>query len=196
MILSQFQSVGQDLFLRGLVSSHSGNMSIRLGDRLVITRRGSMLGRLTEQDLVETGIDRNDRATPAASSELAVHRAVYQETGAQAVIHAHPPYGIAFSLVEQEIVPANTEGNLLLGSIPVIGMDHAEQRNELAEEIARALKKHKIVLVRGHGSFAAGQIMEEAHQWTSALEESCQVLWLLRSLVSRPRSGLISGVIP
>lgn len=196
MFHSQFQSVGQDLFLRGLVSSHSGNMSIRLGDRLIITRRGSMLGRLTEKDLVETGIDRNDRATPAASSELAVHRAIYHETQAQAVIHAHPPYGIAFSLLEAEVVPANTEGNALLGSVPVIGMVRPEDRNGLTEEIAHALKEHKIVLVRGHGSFAAGQLMDEAHQWTSALEESCQVLWLLRSLGMRSRDSSSLGVFP
>jgi len=46
MILSQFQTVGRDLFSQGLVSSHGGNLSIRLGDRLIITRRGSMLGNL------------------------------------------------------------------------------------------------------------------------------------------------------
>ena len=48
MILSQFQTVGRDLFTRGLVSSHSGNLSIRLGDRLIITRRGCRLGCLEE----------------------------------------------------------------------------------------------------------------------------------------------------
>ena len=55
MILSQVQNVGRDLFARGLVSSHSGNLSIRLGDRLIITRRGCQLGCLEEHDLIETG---------------------------------------------------------------------------------------------------------------------------------------------
>jgi len=81
MFLNQFQNVGRWLFLRGLVSSSSGNLSIRLGDRLIITRRGSNLGALQEKDLVETGINKNDRSTPLASSELAVHRAIYQNTG-------------------------------------------------------------------------------------------------------------------
>ena len=75
MILSQFQTVGHDLFAGGLVSSNSGNLSIRLGERMIITRRSSRLGCLEEHDLIETGIHKNYRSTPLASTELAVHRA-------------------------------------------------------------------------------------------------------------------------
>ena len=78
MILTQFQSIGHALFIRGMVSSHSGNLSMRLGERLVITKRGSMLGSLEEHDLVETGITKNDRSTPWASSELNAHRSIYR----------------------------------------------------------------------------------------------------------------------
>ena len=52
MILAQFQTVGRDLFTMGLVSSNSGNLSIRLGERMIITRRGSRLGCLEEHDLI------------------------------------------------------------------------------------------------------------------------------------------------
>jgi hypothetical protein len=58
MILSQFQAVGRDLFTKGLISSTSGNLSIRLGERLIITRRSSGLGSLLEHDLIETGISK------------------------------------------------------------------------------------------------------------------------------------------
>ena len=95
MFLNQFQNVGHALFSRGLVSSQSGNLSIRMGDRLIITRRGSNLGALQEKDLVETGINKNDRATPMASVELPVHRAIYQNTQARAIVHAHPTHVIA-----------------------------------------------------------------------------------------------------
>ena len=50
MSLIQFQNIGHELFLRGLIASHSGNMSIRLGERLLITRRGSRLGCLSENE--------------------------------------------------------------------------------------------------------------------------------------------------
>ncbi len=182
MILSQFQTVGRDLFTRGLVSSHGGNLSIRLGDRIIITRRSSMLGCLEEHDLIETGISKNDRSTPLASLELAVHRAIYQETQALAIVHAHPPHAVALSLTETEIVPNCAEGLATIGQVPVLGWHMEVKPGGLADIIAPALKEHRIVMIHGHGSFAIGQLLDEAHNYTTTLEESCQVICLLRSL--------------
>ena len=182
MILSQFQAVGRDLFNRGLVSSHSGNLSIKLGGRLVITRRGSMLNCLQEPDLIETGISKNDRSTPFASSELAVHRAIYQKTSALAIVHAHPPHAVALSLVKTEIVPNDAEGLSVVSQVPVIGWHMEVKPGGLADIIAQALKQCRIVMVHGHGSFAIGQLLEEAYNYTTMLEESCRVICLLKSL--------------
>ena len=186
MILSQFQSVGRDLFTNGLVSSSSGNLSIRLGERLIITRRGCNLGCLQEHDLIETGISKNDRSTPLASVELPVHRAIYQQTPASAIVHAHPPHAIALSLTETEIAPSDTEGLSMVGQIPVLGWHMEVKPGKLANIIGQALKQRKIVMVHGHGSFAIGQLLEEAHSCTTALEESCCVICLLRSLQVGP----------
>ncbi len=186
MILSQFQTIGQDLVARGLVSSHSGNMSIRLGERIIITRRGSMLGCLEEHDLIETGVSKNDRSTPLASAELAVHRAIYQQTPALAVVHAHPPYAVALSLVETEIVPNCVEGLTTVGKVPVLGCRQEIRPEGLADIVAQTLKEHRIVMLRGHGSLAIGQLLEDAHNCTTALEESSQVICLLKSLQTSP----------
>ena len=186
MILSQFQSVGHDLFTRGLVSSHSGNLSIRLGDRLIITRRGSKLGCLQESDLIETGISKNDRSTPLASIELAVHRAIYQETTASAIVHAHPPHAIALSLTEPEVKPSDAEGLSIVGRVPVLGWHMEVKPGGLADIISQALKRCRIVMVHGHGSFATGQLLEEAHSCTTMLEESCRIICLCRSLQVSP----------
>jgi len=182
MVLSQFQSVGHALSTNGLVSSNSGNLSIRMGERLIITRRGCNLGCLQEHDLIETGISKNDRSTPLASVELAVHRAIYQQTPALAVVHAHPPHAIALSLAEKEIVPSDTEGTCTIGRVLVLGWDMEVKPGGLADIIGQALKEYRVIMVHGHGSFAVGQLLEEAHGYTTALEESCRVLCLLRSL--------------
>ncbi len=186
MILSQFQTTGHDLFTRGLVSSHSGNLSIRLGERMIITRRSSRLGCLEEHDLIDTGVSKNDRSTPLASTELAVHRAIYKETSALAIVHAHPPHAIALSLTETEIVPSDAEGLSIVSRVPVLGWHMEVKLGGLADIIAQALKQHKIVMVHSHGSFAIGQLLEEAHNYTTTLEESCQVICLLRSLQVSP----------
>ena len=186
MILSQFRTVGRDLFTRGLVSSHSGNMSIRLGDRIIITRRGSQLGNLEEPDLVETGINRNDRFTPLASVELPVHRAIYRETPALAIIHAHPPHAVALSMTENEVVLDETDDELCgVGRVPVLGRDMNIRPGESGDLIAEGLREHRAVLVDGHGSFTCGQLLEEAYRYTAYLEEKCQVVWLVKTLKRR-----------
>jgi L-fuculose-phosphate aldolase len=57
---------------------------------------------------------------------------------------------------------------------------------DLAEEIAEALKQYKVVLVQGHGSFAASQLLEEAYYYTTVLEQSCRLLYLLKALRVNP----------
>jgi len=149
---------------------------------MIITRRGCKLGCLQEHDLIETGVSRNDRSTPLASIELAVHRAIYQQTPALAVVHAHSPHAVALSLTETEIVPSDTEGLSIVGRVPVLGWNMKVRPGGLADIIAGTLKQHRIVMVHGHGSFAVGQLLEEAHNCTAMLEESCRVICLLKSL--------------
>jgi L-fuculose-phosphate aldolase len=187
-MLSQFQTIGQALFAQGLVSPQSGNLSVKLGERLVITHRGSALGFIQEGDLVETGINKNNRATPLASTELEVHRSIYKHTSALAVVHAHPPYAVALSFTEKEIVPADVEGQALLSSVPILCTDMEWRPGELSDEIARLLVDHRVVLIRGHGTFAASQLLEEAYYYTVVLEQSCRLLYLLKALRVDPRS--------
>lgn len=182
MLLSQFKNVGRDLFTGGIISSHTGNLSIRLRNRLIITRRGCMLGALEEHDLIETGINKNDRFTPLASTDLAIHRAIYQTTPTGAVIHAHPPYAIALSLTETEIVPNCSEGLDTVGRVPILSCGMEVKSGGMAEVIAEALLEHRVVMVRGHGSFAIGPLIEDAFECTTALEENSQVICILKTL--------------
>jgi L-fuculose-phosphate aldolase len=177
LVYRQFRDVGHDLFLCGLISSHGGNLSVRVGDRLVIKRRGTMLGRLRLADLVETGLFEDDEGTPLASTELIVHRAIYRTTSALAVVHAHPRITVALSLFRDEIIPLDSEGGLLLGRVPVVTARVPSGSPEVAEAVAQALAKQPVVVVRRHGSFAIGQTLEEAFQRTAVLEEACEIIW-------------------
>jgi L-fuculose-phosphate aldolase len=155
-------------------------MSVRVGDRLVITRRGSMLGRLRPEDLIETGVERDDSGIAMASSEIVVHRAVYQRTAAQAILHTHPPHGVVLSLELEEIIPIDSEGSYLLHRVPVVATEKTVGSGEMAEVISSALCEYKACMLRGHGLFATGHLLEEAYQWTSAFEASARILYLAR----------------
>jgi L-fuculose-phosphate aldolase len=180
-MLEEFQRIGRDLFLSGITSSHGGNMSVRLGDRIIITRRGSQLGQLGAEDLIETGLYEDDSQIMLASSEVPAHRAIYLNTAALAIIHAHPRAAIALSLLEDEIVPVDTEGSYLLHKVPVVSSEIASGP-QLAEVVSTSLKQYKIIMVRGHGCFATGQLLEEAYQWVSCLDESSLVIYYVRTL--------------
>jgi L-fuculose-phosphate aldolase len=181
-MLKDFQTFGRDLFLAGLNSSHSGNLSVRCGDRIFITRRGAMLGHLEERDIIETGLDKNDSNIILASTEIRVHRAIYKGTAALAIVHAHPVHATALSLLDDEIIPLDSEGAYLLHKIPVLGVEYTIGSQELEEKLPALLKEYKIVMVRGHGSFATGQLLEEAYQWTSSLENICRIIFITRAL--------------
>ena len=175
-LLDEFQQVGRDLYAAGLVSSHGGNLSVRQGEGLIVTSHGSRLGHLADGDLVEVRPGSEPRAEP--SMDLDLHQAIYAAASeAEAVVHAHPRHAIALSLVGKEIRPQDLEGQHYLDVVPVV-----PRGEDVAQALADALRQHRIVVVAGHGSYARGESLWQALQWTSVLEESAEVLWLLRVL--------------
>ena len=148
---------------------------MRQGDRILITRRGSMLARLEERDIIDTGLEENDANVMLASTEIGVHRAIYLGTSAQAIVHAHPPYSIARSLVCDEIVPVDSEGSYLLHKVPVVSAELTAGSIEVAMLLSKWLKEYDLVMLRGHGPFAIGHLLEEAYQLTSVFEMTCRI---------------------
>jgi methylthioribose-1-phosphate isomerase len=86
--LTSFKAAGRTLFSLGLVKGTEGNLSAFDGATLVITRTGAPLDRLAEKDVISGELN---EALSGASSDLDVHRAMYVERGAGAIVHAHPP---------------------------------------------------------------------------------------------------------
>ncbi|MBO8168051.1 MAG: aldolase [Thermoanaerobacteraceae bacterium] len=177
-MLANFQQVGRDLFISGLISSHGGNLSVIRKDRIFITRSGAMLGRLQEGDVVETGLAVDDGDYALASSELIVHRAIYKHTGAGAVLHAHPPYTVALSFQNNAIQPVDSEAKYLLDSVPVISARETIGSPEVARKIPAVLKECPVAVLRGHGTFAIGDTLEQALQYTTSLELASKIIWL------------------
>ena len=173
----EFERIGKRLFAEHLVGGNFGNISIRRGkEGFFIKRSGAFLDVATEPVFVTLKGD----APPEASSEYRVHLEVYKQTSHEAVVHAHPPYAIAASLVMDEIVPEDSEGRMFCPKIPVV--QGAPGSQEIAENVTRSLISSKLVIVRGHGTFAAGKTLDEAYLYTSLVEHSCRIHSLKRNL--------------
>jgi L-fuculose-phosphate aldolase len=175
MYSREFERIGKRLFAEHLVGGNFGNMSARKGDEgFYIKRTGDYLD--VAGDLVVVPFEGNVPA--GASSEYRVHLAVYKKSSHAAIVHAHPQASIAASLVMDRIVPEDSEGKMFCPEIPVVGGDPGSQ--EIADNVASVLSRSKLVIVRGHGTFAAGKTLDEAYQFTSLAEHSCRVLALKR----------------
>jgi L-fuculose-phosphate aldolase len=180
-MLEEFSRIGKYLWQEGLIDSHGGNLSVRRGDRIFITRRDAMLGDLKEGDIIEVGLEpgENDKL---ASRELPTHRAVYRETKAAAIVHAHPPNAIAVSITDNKIIPQDAEGLYLFRAAAIVRVHQPIGSDEAARLLPTFLQGSSVTaVVKGHGSFAIGQDLEEAYKFTSALENSCRVLVAIRA---------------
>ena len=186
MFFNIFRQVGNDLFIAGLNNSHSGNLSIRLDDeKMIITRTGCMLHHIDHPDLITTSISYDDSQTPKASSELPVHRSIYKNTNAKAIVHAHCPNIVAISINKKRIEDSklmlkDAEGLYYFAKgVPIIEVKNAIASEEVAELVIPAFSDSKIVIVKGHGVFSIGETLEEAYHWVTSLEHSAKILLLL-----------------
>jgi len=174
----EFERIGKRLFNEHLVGGNFGNISTKKGkEGFFIKRTGTYLDVASKLLFVPLVGD----APKNVSSEYRVHREVYRKTNFEAVIHAHPPCAIALSLVMNEVVPEDSEGEMLCPKIPIVRGAPGSQ--EIADNVARALSSSKLVIARGHGTFAAGKNLDEAYVYTSLAEHSCRILLLKRSIL-------------
>ncbi|OGR82227.1 MAG: hypothetical protein A2901_09515 [Elusimicrobia bacterium RIFCSPLOWO2_01_FULL_54_10] len=182
MYYSDFQKYGKMLWDHQLIHMTSGNMSIRKGGTLYVTRTGSLLGALGGSDIVSVNAA-NTLRDKGASSETPVHRAIYlanPEVGS--VVHAHPPYATALSWDFTVIKPMDSD-SLYIPEVPVLtDCPYGEGSACIAEQFPKLLGDHKVAMIRGHGAFAVGKDLREAAGRISMMENQCRLLFLRRQL--------------
>lgn len=181
-MFNEFRRIAQKLWEEGLVWSHGGDLSMRAGDKILITKKGAMLADLHELDILEVGME-NGENDKAASLELVVHRAIYKSTPHNAIIHAHPPMAVALSITENKIVPQDAEGSAEFKAAPIIKTRDTIGSEEASRILPTYLNGGNVVaMIKGHGSIAVGADLESAYKVTSCLENSCNIIFNLRLL--------------
>jgi L-fuculose-phosphate aldolase len=174
----QFVRAGEDLFASGINNSHSGNMSIRLEDAIAITQTRSQGHRLLPDQIHRTSLHYRDAAAKLASTDLEIHRAIYRETPHRAVIHAHAPHAVVLSFSRDRIEPIDIEGKYYFDHIPVVDCDGEVGTPRLGALVAKTLRQHKILVIRGHGTVAAGSTLDECLHMTTMVESMARLMFL------------------
>jgi ribulose-5-phosphate 4-epimerase/fuculose-1-phosphate aldolase len=153
----------------GLVEHVLGHISVRTGpDRLLVRCRGpreSGLADTTASDVREVPLDGEPEVAPwAVPNELPIHRVLLRRRPElTAVVHAHPPAVVAYSLLDRPLLPLYGAYDipgaaLAAGGVPVWPRAALVRTDALAGELAAALGDRPVLVLRGHGlvSVASG----------------------------------------
>jgi L-fuculose-phosphate aldolase len=166
----------------GLVVGTSGNVSVRVGDEVLVTPSGVPYDRLGPGDLCAVGLDgRRTAGSAKPTSELPMHLAVYRHTDAGAVVHTHAVHATAVSTLVDEL-PAVHYMTAALGGPVRVAPYATFGSDELAAHMVGALDGRSACLLQNHGTVAYGDSLEQAYDRTAQLEWMCRV-WLTASSV-------------
>ena len=109
-----------------------------------------------------------------------MHLAVYKACPeARAVVHAHPPTAIAWSLAHPELtcLPCDALPEVILaaGAIPFVPYARPGTA-AMGEQLVPFLPEHRLLILARHGALAWGETLEEAYNGLERLEHACQIL--------------------
>lgn len=176
----------------GLVVGTSGNVSVRVGDTVLVTPSGVPYDRLTPEDVTGVGLDgRQVLGTLVPTSELPMHLAVHRTTDARAVVHTHAVHATAVSTLVPEL-PVIHYMTAALGGPVRVAPYATYGSEELAENMLRALAGRTGCLLQNHGTMTYGATLDQAYDRTAQLEWMCR-LWLTASSVPGLSPSLLSA---
>lgn len=165
---------------RRLTCAAGGNISARVGDRVVITPSGRSFRTVDRRDLAVLDLEGRHLDGPIPSSERLLHLAVYRRRpDVQFILHAHAPYAIAASCLpprpDGTAMPAYTGGYaIMIGRLPLVP-HYIPSTEALAKAAADALAEGSAALLANHGTVAVGRDPELPFQLTELIEENALV---------------------
>ncbi|HVL49695.1 MAG TPA: class II aldolase/adducin family protein [Candidatus Thermoplasmatota archaeon] len=174
-------AAGNRLYERGLNHATSGNLSVRMGDRMLVKPAAVPYDRLRPEELsvVVLADGRHVGGLPP-SSEHRMHLAVYRaRADVQAIVHAHPPHASAFAVARKPIPPVLDESLAFLGG-EVPCADYAPSGDAaVGEHVARALGATGVAaLMANHGAVTVGRTLDEAMGAMEHVEHLARVVLL------------------
>ncbi len=168
---------------KGYVAATDGNVSMRLGEQILATPSGLSKGMLHPQELVLTDLQGNplpERLQTSKglkpSSELRMHCEAYRRRpDIGAVVHAHPPIALAFSIAGVSLAGCVLpEVVLTLGAIPTTSYatpTSADGPNVIRDLVGR----YDALLLDRHGTLTVGKDLLDAYFKLEKIEHSATV---------------------
>ena len=191
---TELAEIAHRTYSAGYVAATDGNLSARLSDgTLLFTPTGCCLGEVEPDDFVHTdaagrvlNLDRAvDHEPRNPTSEYLMHLAIYEErTDVCAVLHAHPPIAIGFSIagisLASCVIPEVVVG---LGTIPTVPYTTPTTR-ATAEAVRPIIRRRDAIVLEHHGSVTVGATILQAFRKLEKVEHTAKILFVAHQLGS------------
>lgn len=177
--------IGKRLWQREYTDGNGGNITIRVGDNLVLcTPTLICKGFMTPADMCLVDLDGKQLAgTRVRTSEALTHFGIMRrQPAAKSCIHAHPPHATAFAIAKTEIpsclIP---EAEVFLGEIGVARYETPGSPAN-ADEVGKVGRDHQAVVMQNHGVIVWGKDVEDAYWKMENLDSYCRMVWIAGTL--------------
>lgn len=181
---------GAHLAALGLSPGSSGNISVRIGDTIVMSPTGADLASLEADNLSRLTLAGEFLSGPKASKEFPLHQAMYaRDPAVCSVVHLHSPHAAALSCTEpwaahSALPPITPYLVMRVGQVPLI--PYAAPGNvSQGDHIGGLSFDFRAILLQNHGPLTAGTSVQQAVDAIIEIEEAAKLVLLLQDRPTR-----------
>jgi L-fuculose-phosphate aldolase len=170
-----------------------GHLSARLDEqRILIKPRPVSWLRLKPEELIVIDFNGKRVDGPAdersAVREWPIHAQVYRaRPDVGCVLHAHPVASVLMATLGIDVEPLDQDCAALVGKLPVLDNSAVSiSTPELGDDVARALGKNAVLLLKYHGSIVAGKGVAGVCVTAHRLEKVAETMLRAASVAALP----------
>ena len=178
--VDQLIHAGRALVEAGLSPGSSGNVSVRDGDRILMSGTGTRLGALAPGDIAVLDAQGTHLSGAKPSKEVSLHLALYAKNPDHtSVVHVHSPYAVTVSCLapwaDHSAVPPLTPYSLMrVGQVPLLAFA-APGDPAMGDLISNSPYPFRAALLANHGAVVSGEHLDRAVDSAVELEEACRI---------------------
>lgn len=169
------RKMGIRLVETGLVIGTWGNVSVRVGQQMIITPSGANYDAIKSDDIPIVDLGSGDWQGPKPSSERNLHSAIYSERPEiGAVIHVHSPNASTLAAAHCELPPILDDIAQLIGPSVRVADYALPGTKKIVRATMKALRGRMAALMANHGAVCLGRSLDEAFLCCQVLEKGCK----------------------
>ena len=186
-IIKELIDTSHYIYKKGLVPGKSGNISCRFYEddisKVAITRSGIAKRNVEACDVIIVDMDGNVfEGDKKPSMETFLHLGIYRERDdINSIVHSHSPFATGFSMSGKKLKRLEGFGPIETLYIPYVKYS-APGSKELAEDTAFLMKNNDAVVLKNHGTVAAGINLDEATLLAEFIEDIAKIQYIAHTL--------------